>query len=253
MTITQLIRDIDNEVIEGETISESFPNNLTGMSGRKFRTLVVELVRRSQSGCYLEIGTFRGKTILTSANANPDKDHVAVDNFSQFDKDGENLRILNEASNELTNFKIHDQDYEIMLRESRLPKAGVYFFDASHDYRSQIIALINAPRFLTEGGVILVDDTNYHHVRYASYDFVTAFPAFKLVAEIYTGIHPGKLAGAEKEHVVATWWNGVNVIVHDPDNKYENVELQWDDAIRDQLTKNGQAGCDARSIKSQIS
>ena len=248
--VTNLIRSIEDGSASLETVSDSLPKANYGMSGRRFRTLVCELVKTT-GGPYLEVGVFRGKTILTSALANPTIPHIAIDNFAQFDPKEENKAAIEVVGNELANFKMIDQDFEEAIRTG-MPECSVYFFDATHDYRSQIIALMNAPRFLKKYGIILVDDTNYHHVRYCSYDFVTAFPDYKLVADIYTGLHPGKKEPEDKATCLETWWNGVHVIVHDPDNEYENVPFQWADDIRAQIIKSGTAGCDSTKIKSHI-
>lgn len=70
-----------------------------------------------------------------------------------------------------------------------------------------------------KNGIILVDDSNYEHVRQANSDFLATHPEFALVFEAYTPCHPQNMVFSEYESAIKGWWNGVNVIMHDPEHK----------------------------------
>lgn len=68
---------------------------LEGATGEK----VIGVLQRfalllSNNECYLEVGVYRGKSLLAVAKAIPEKQTYGIDNFSQFDKDGKTNRSL---------------------------------------------------------------------------------------------------------------------------------------------------------------
>lgn len=199
--------------------------DVSGFSGEKLVGMLQRLARcQRKVGCYLEIGVFQGLTLVSVGNALDGEAAYGVDNFAQFDPDGTNERTVKQrlAANGLTNVSLVNADYEDAL--ASLPshigerRVGTYFVDGPHDYRSQIMCLLMALPHLGQGAVIVVDDCNYRHVRQANSDFLRCTPSFKLLYEAYTPCHPGNLSGAALERSRKGFWNGVNVIVHDPDD-----------------------------------
>jgi hypothetical protein len=235
------------------------PRDCSGMSGHKFR-LYVKSLMAATSGAYLEVGTWRGFTILSSAVANQSKKHLGVDNFSQFDEGKVNKSIFETAAKGLPNVHLYDMHYEDFFCENRKSferSIGVYFFDASHDYRSQYIGLGLAKSLLMDGAIVLVDDANYHHVRYACYDFMDLNPEFKLVGEFFTGTHPGNMTPSENQAAKTTWWNGCIIMMHDISGKLGDLSLapQKSDEQRRLVTANlikGHCGFDSRSLNNQF-
>lgn len=201
---------------------------LRGVSGLSGGALVGMLQRlalhQRERGCYLEIGVFQGNTLLSVAHASPGIRAFGIDNFSQFDAEGTNKSIIETriADNAIQNATLLDLDYEDALERytELMPgtKAGLYFVDGPHDYRSQLMCLLLARPHLARNAIIVVDDCNYRHVRLANRDFLVAHPEFKLLFQAYTPTHPGNATAEQLESARAGWWNGVNVIVHDPDD-----------------------------------
>ncbi|HSV29827.1 MAG TPA: class I SAM-dependent methyltransferase, partial [Candidatus Omnitrophota bacterium] len=118
--------------------------------------------------------------------------------------------------------KLINMDFEEALE--RLPelvggrKVGVFLIDGAHDYRSQLMGLLLIKPFLADNAVIIVDDANYPDVRQSTRDFLVSHPEFKMVFEAYSAGHPANLDKATLAGFEATWLNGVNVLVKDPDN-----------------------------------
>ena len=145
-----------------------------------------------------------------------------IDNFSQFDPQGMNQDIVNRriAANELGNVSLINEDYEDALeglsRHLGSSKIGLYFVDGPHDYRSQLMCLGLAKPYLSDRAVIIVDDCNYRHVRQANRDFLVTNPEFKLFFEAYTDSHPLNMSQSDEQLARSGWWNGVNIIVRDP-------------------------------------
>ena len=197
---------------------------LTGFSGEKLIGTLQRLAQQlnPQKECYVEVGVFQGLSLLSVAKAFQNGDVYGIDNFSQFDKDNVNFSIVEEREKklQLTNVNIINKDFEIALENLDKyignKKVGVYFVDGPHDYRSQLMCLLLAKPYLSEHAVILVDDSNYEHVRQANRDFLIANPDFKLLFESYNQTHPHNFSKEKQQEVQKGWWNGINILVHDP-------------------------------------
>jgi len=209
-----------------ENPSETEGSVLSGFSGAKILSLLKNLaeVIVSKETTSLEVGVYRGLTLLSVAGSVPDHEVYGIDNFAFFDKDGRNLDIINERMNLLNirNARIINEDFEDALEnlEKFTPakKTGLYFIDGPHDYRSQLMSLLLIKPWLTEDAVIIVDDCNYRHVRQANRDFLMTNREYKLIFQAYTKAHPDNLKADERKEAEAGWWNGINVIGRDPDN-----------------------------------
>ncbi len=69
--------------------------------------------------------------------------------------------------------------------------------------------------YLADNAVIVVDDSNYRHVRQANRDFLLTNQEFKLTYQTYTAAHPENLKKEARMEAEAGWWNGINVILKD--------------------------------------
>lgn len=198
---------------------------LTGFSGMKLTgTLqrLTSLFAEDPAACYLEVGVFQGLTLHSVAVANPSVPCYGIDNFSTNDPEKKNLSIVEERKRALENDNVHliNQDYEDALESLDVGnrKIAVYFVDGPHDYRSQLMCLELALPYLHDGAFIIVDDSNYKHVRQANRDFLAIHPDFKLLFEAYSPRHPEQMTEAERIRAYKGWWNGVNVLCRDPND-----------------------------------
>jgi hypothetical protein len=204
---------------------------LTGYSGEKLVGCLQRLseVAISEDSCYVEVGVFQGLTLLSVAKAIPNQSVFGIDNFAFFDREGKNYNIVKDRQKQLNlnNVNLINEDYEDALenlgKHIGNKKVAVYFIDGPHDYRSQLMCLELIKPFLAENAIILVDDCNYLHVRQANRDFLITNPSFKLLFESYTNVHPLNLTEKERENHSKGWWDGVNIIVHDPENSLKPV------------------------------
>lgn len=199
------------------------PEGVTGLAGERTAGLLQRCAGLLQGSheCYLEVGVFQGFTLASVAAAAPALACFGIDDFSQFDAEGKNrsiveARLRRHASGNAT---LLDRDFEqallalpLHLGERRI---GVYFVDGPHDYRSQLLCLELARPWLSERAVIVVDDSNYEHVRRANADWLRFHPEFALLFEAYSAAHPDNLSPEGRAAVQKEWWNGVNVMVRD--------------------------------------
>ncbi len=227
--INELSKEIDAAELYGRQLELK---DVTGLSGDKlvgFLQRCAEMMSREVDACYLEVGVFQGLTLTSVASVAPDLQCFGIDNFSQLDLDGKNRSIVEDRLNKFTNGNatIINEDFEeaLLSLEDYIGnrKVAVYFVDGPHDYRSQYLCLDFVRRFLSDKSVIIVDDSNYEHVRRANHDWLKANRDYALLYEAYTPMHPKNMAEKVRESASAGWWNGANVIVHDPDSTLERI------------------------------
>lgn len=231
MSSKQRIEDVLNAVREadGQGLSVKPPEGvLSGFSGEKLTGMLQRLAglpTGSDATSYLEIGVFQGMTLLSTALANPSVQCTGIDNFAFFDTKGVNEGLVHSRAKELgvTNFDIINSDFEEALNvhlaaRGAEQKISTYFIDGPHDYRSQLVCLLFALPHLMDGAAIVIDDCNYPHVRQATFDFLTIRPDFKLLFEAYTPCHPLNMTAEQTTSARDGWWDGVQVLVHDPDD-----------------------------------
>jgi hypothetical protein len=204
-----------------------FGETLTGFSGERLLACLHGLTAAlcDEQRVYLEIGVFQGLTLLSNSKVNPGIACLGIDNFSLFNEGKDNFEIVRLRMSQLGvhNAIIINKDFEEALHglESDLGtrKIGVFFVDGAHDYRSQLVSLLKAKPHLAEGCAIVVDDANYAHVRQANADFLRSHPDFALLMEAYTPGHMANLIGEDRVAASAGFWNGVNVMFHDPEHR----------------------------------
>jgi len=203
---------------------DSDVNGLEGFSGKKIISSLRGLTKIfcGNSNVYLEIGVYRGLTLLANAHKNESIPCFGIDNFSLFDTEGENRSIIKKhiVRLSISNAHVIDADYEEALDafEDHVgeKKVGVFFVDGAHDYRSQLVPLLRIVPYLSNDAVIIVDDANYPHVRQATNDFLKTHTDFALFLEAYTKKHPANMTDTEKNEALEGWWNGINIMVKDP-------------------------------------
>src|SRR5690242_8788717 len=85
-------------------LSERGLDVLGGLSGRKTigaLQRLVSLFDADATACYVEVGVYRGLTLLTTALHAPRMPCFGIDNFSLLDPDGVNLGIVRKRIAEL--------------------------------------------------------------------------------------------------------------------------------------------------------
>lgn len=230
--------DIKSLIVEAEQEGLMCqPVGLSGLSGEKLVGALQRLAKYqadASRGCYLEVGVFQGLTLISTAVALAGKPAYGIDNFS-LDPDSRNRKIVADriAANSGVRVEVIDSDFEDALANLsshlRGEKVGLFFVDGPHDYRSQILCLELVRPHLSETGIIVVDDCNYPHVRLANGDFLKSHPEFALFYQAYTGSHPNNMSPGRIEEVRSGWWNGVNVLIRDPEQQLGTTYPQVED------------------------
>ena len=150
---------------------------------------------------YVEVGSFKGQSLIAAMLGNAG-DFVGIDDFSM-EGGGRALLEANIMRHGLTGHTILEGDAFALLRDEALGgrQVGVYYYDAAHDYRSQLDALRLVEPYLAEGALLIVDDTDWTQVRRALRDYRRGQPRARLLVEI-----------AGKDRGQPWWWEGVQVL-----------------------------------------
>lgn len=137
---------------------------IDGMSGRRYRLLINELIRLTESPRYLEIGVWAGST-LCSAVAGNKLSSVAIDNWSQFG--GPRTAFFNNLErfrSNTTNIEVIEADFR-SVDYSQIGPFNIYLFDGPHKARDHKDALSVPLPALDPCFVFIVDDWNLDAVR----------------------------------------------------------------------------------------
>jgi predicted O-methyltransferase YrrM len=222
ITRLEKITSIINETVTQGTLIDL---DIEGATGKK----TIGVLQRfgallNDNECYLEVGVYRGKSLLSVAKTIVGKHAYGIDNFSQFDSEGKNREIIKQQKKKynIDNCTLIDADFEEAFEKLedylKKKKIGLYFVDGPHDYRSQLMCLLLAKPFLADDAIIVIDNANYNHVRQANKDFLLTHPEYKLMFEAYSRAHPANLQGEELADAWENWLDGINIIVRDKKN-----------------------------------
>lgn len=146
---------------------------------------------------YVEVGSFRG-TSLVAAMLGNDGEFVAIDDFSFDEATPEGLGAALERFG-LEGGTILAGDAFGLLEKGALEgrSVGVYYYDAAHDYKSQLRGLRLVEPYLAREALLVVDDSDWDEVRRATADYLAGQPKAQLVFDI-----PGSEG----------WWEGTQVL-----------------------------------------
>ena len=144
--------------------------DVKGMASYKklmLMSLIASLLPEDASECYLEVGTFQGKSLVAALKDNPRVNAIACDNFSEFDDSGVNQIALERNLQRYglqERVKFFNMDFRRLLdgwHERRLPRIGGYFYDGAHDKASQYDGIKHVEPHLADRALVVVDDWRF--------------------------------------------------------------------------------------------
>src|SRR5438132_8809281 len=166
--------------------------------------------------CYLEVGSFQGKSLVAALAGNSHVRAVACDNFTLFDDPNspKNFDILkqNLASYRLSErVQFFDCDFRELLTSwnvRQLPRVGVYFYDGAHDEESQFLGVRMAEDLLADNAVVIVDDWRHakdseSYAEAGTKRAISDSPNEWSIRHVLPARYNGDLE---------LWWNGVGVL-----------------------------------------
>jgi len=135
--------------------------DVEGMTSIKVQQLLNLAFRFVDEGqCYLEVGTYKGKSLISALINNPPVPVFACDNFSQFEG--------NELEATLTNLRryglqdkvtFYECDFLEVYSPEKLPiPVGLYFYDGAHEEEPQYLAVKKVEPILADEALVIIDD-----------------------------------------------------------------------------------------------
>lgn len=170
---SELAEKISNAWFGSLAMEHKLPDHIRymdGMSGKKYRYLINNLVGSLEDARYLEIGSWKGSTASAAIYGNTCRAYC-IDNWSEFlhgsNKDavmGEFEQNVRNAAGNTANFDFVDQDFRTVDYNS-LGKFNVYMFDGPHSEQDQYDGVVIAQPAVDDEYILIVDDWNGPGVR----------------------------------------------------------------------------------------
>jgi predicted O-methyltransferase YrrM len=154
---------------------------------------------------YLEVGSFKGLSLIGAMLGNAGRPFYAIENFLEFNPDG---RARAELEANLARWvepgraRLLEGDCFDLLRSGAglEEPVGVYFYDGAHGRLPHYLALGVAEPWLADRALVVIDDASWPIVARATDRYVAAHPGYRLLFD---------LAADHEED--PRWWNGVRV------------------------------------------
>lgn len=168
----------------------------------KLRLLNCAVASLDADEIYVEVGCYKGASLVGAATGNPRARIFACDNFSQFDGAADALRRTLDARTAPGQVTFFDMDFRDFLRTAPwIPaRIGAYFYDGGHSFADQYDGIALAIPHLADDAIVIIDDTNKRAARAANNLIARALSGFELILDLRT----------PRNHS-PTWWNGVQV------------------------------------------
>lgn len=145
---------------------------LEGMSGKKYRHFINNVINLVPNCKYLEIGCWKGST-LCSALYDNNVIAYAVDNWSEFEGprvEFENnvKKCIDESSDAVDIDCQFEENHYLNIEYSNIGKYNVYLYDGPHEYQDQYNALTLGLAALENEFIFICDDWNWDFLREAT-------------------------------------------------------------------------------------
>ena len=137
---------------------------IDGMSGRKYRLFINNLIASMADARYLEIGTWAGSTLCSAINRNT-VNATAIDNWSEFG--GPKAQFLNNLQRFQTGsakVAFLENDFR-KIDYTQLGTFNVYMFDGPHTAADQFDGISLVLPALEDEFILIVDDWNHTPAR----------------------------------------------------------------------------------------
>jgi hypothetical protein len=161
---------------------------------------------------YLEVGSWKGLSIVGAMSGNEDKCFYAIDDFSEFQ--GPKLEFQNNIQRHGLSQKLNfiEGDCFKVFRSEFLgrQKVGVYFYDGNHSYYSHYYAIKAIESLLADNALVIIDDCSFVQVHAANSLFYRLHSSFRLLVDLKSEYN-----GEPK------WWNGIQVLAYRRDRSLQ--------------------------------
>ena len=222
MDLASLIRHTERAIYNATINTSKLTDEILemeGMSGHKTRHLYNNICALPGAK-YLEVGTWKGSSLISALYGNMLGHAYCVDNWSEFNDSvwgtdpysvfrGNVARHLGERS-DLT--VLHKNSWDVTIGDvGGIDNIDIFMYDGEHSYEAQKRAITHYAPFLSKYSIIMIDDweCDWWYVREATYDGIEeAGLKIHYVSEI-----PRMSAFGAYHCGGNTFWNGCGVFV----------------------------------------
>ncbi|MEL6064173.1 MULTISPECIES: class I SAM-dependent methyltransferase [unclassified Methylobacterium] len=151
----------------------NFVLGMRGMSGRKYRSFINNLIALVPNARYFEVGSWAGSTACAAMYGNKAK-ITCIDNWSQFGGPrNQFLENVERCSNENIDFQLIESDFR-EVNYSQIGKYNVYLFDGPHLREDQRDGIVLGMPALDREFILIVDDWNWAEIREGTFAGIQA-------------------------------------------------------------------------------
>jgi predicted O-methyltransferase YrrM len=205
---TELRRCFDGDLRADHPVERRFGRllgDVEGFATENMLTLLSAAARLLPDGeAYLEVGSFRGLSIIAALLEAAHDRFYAIENFQEFDPDGNGReQLFANLDRWGVRHRLHLMDgdcFSLLRRRPPSEPVGVYFYDGSHGRLAHYLAISEAEPLLADEALVIVDDASWPIVRDATERYMRAHPGYELLFDL-----------ASDRDEDPRWWNGVRV------------------------------------------
>jgi predicted O-methyltransferase YrrM len=188
-----LPRRFGGDVLADHPVDRRFAtvvDRVPGMSTEHAITVLDLAVEHlTQDECYLEVGSYRGRSLVGAMMSHPQRRAVAVESFDEFGVDRVKSRL--EVDRTLRDFGCEGRVEFVVGDAFRLVRpgfvrqpVGAYFYDGAHSRVAQHLGLAVAEALLADEALVIIDDFSWPQVRSATTSYLRSHPGYRVVAEM---------------------------------------------------------------------
>jgi predicted O-methyltransferase YrrM len=138
---------------------------------------------------YLEVGSYRGRSLVGAALGQQHDRFVAIENFREFGLDpARSEQLLRDA---LRDWQVADRvtfrrgdAFRLIPRGVVTRPVGVYFYDGAHSRLAQYLALGMVEPLLANQALVIVDDASWPQVARATRAYIERHPGYRLLYDL---------------------------------------------------------------------
>ena len=200
-------------------------DEVDGMTTEHTLTLLnLAVGRMADDEVYLEVGSYRGRSLVGALLDRPKARAVAVESFREFGVDpaaGEaQLLATLERFGCLDGVTfVRGEAFRVLRPGLAADPVGVYFYDGAHSRVAQYLGLAMAEALLADRALVVVDDASWRQVDAATRQYVAHHPGYRLLLDL-----------AADRDFDPRWCNGVKVFAWErPDgwSPPRGAEIAW--------------------------
>lgn len=199
MDIARFRRELDSQFPGGDLYAaapldsrfDRVIEQIEGMSSTHSLTLLNVAARcLGEDEWYLEVGSYRGRSLVGASLDQAHGRFAAIESFREFvdqhpDVSHEVVRkTLATWGVDTRVLFIRGDAFRLLSRGAVPGPVGVYFYDGAHTRLAQWLALAVAEPLLADEALVVIDDTSWPQVDKATRHYVRRHPGYELICDL---------------------------------------------------------------------